>query len=29
VLLTVDAGAPALPIGLPVTVHFEACPSKS
>jgi multidrug resistance efflux pump len=29
VVLTVDSGAPALPIGLPVTVHFEACPSKS
>jgi multidrug resistance efflux pump len=29
VLLNVDSGAPALPIGLPVTVHFEACPSKS
>ncbi len=29
VLLTVDSGAPALPIGLPVTVHFDACPSKS
>jgi multidrug resistance efflux pump len=27
--LNVDAGAPALPIGLPVTVHFEACPSKT
>ena len=29
VVLTLDAGAPTLPIGLPVTVHFEACPSKS
>jgi HlyD family secretion protein len=29
VVLTVDPSAPALPIGLPVTVHFEACPSKS
>ncbi len=29
VVLTVNRGAPALPIGLPVTVHFEACPSKS
>jgi HlyD family secretion protein len=29
VVLTMDSGAPALPIGLPVTVHFEACPSKS
>jgi multidrug resistance efflux pump len=29
VVLNVDRGAPALPIGLPVTVHFEACPSKS
>jgi multidrug resistance efflux pump len=29
VVLTLDAGAPALPIGMPVTVHFEACPSKS
>lgn len=29
VMLKVDQGAPALPIGLPVTVHFEACPSKS
>ena len=29
VVLTVDGGAPALPIGLPVTVHFDACPSKS
>ena len=29
VVLKVDAGAPALPIGLPVTVHFQACPSKS
>lgn len=28
-VLTIDQGAPALPIGLPVTVHFEACPSKS
>lgn len=27
--LTVDRGAPALPVGLPVMVHFEACPSKS
>jgi HlyD family secretion protein len=29
VVLTIDQGAPALPIGLPVTVHFDACPSKS
>lgn len=29
VVLTVDGGAPALPIGLPVTVHFDACQSKS
>jgi HlyD family secretion protein len=29
VVLTVDQGAPDLPIGLPVTVHFDACPSKS
>ena len=29
VVLKVDSGAPALPIGLPVTVHFQACPSKS
>jgi HlyD family secretion protein len=29
VVLNVDHGAPALPIGLPVTVHFQACPSKS
>ncbi len=29
VVLTVNPGAPALPIGLPVTVHFEACPTKS
>jgi multidrug resistance efflux pump len=27
--LTLDRGAPALPIGLPVTVRFAACPSKS
>jgi HlyD family secretion protein len=29
VVLTVDGGAPALPIGLPVSVHFEPCPTKS
>lgn len=29
VVLLLDAGAPALPIGLPVTAHFDACPSKS
>jgi multidrug resistance efflux pump len=29
VVLTVDRGAPTLPIGLPVTVRFDACPSKS
>jgi multidrug resistance efflux pump len=29
VVVTLDRGAPALPIGLPVTVHFAACPSKS
>lgn len=29
VVLTIDRGAPALPIGLPVTVHFEPCPTKS
>jgi multidrug resistance efflux pump len=29
VVLKVDGNAPALPIGLPVTVHFQACPSKS
>jgi multidrug resistance efflux pump len=29
VLLTLAHGAPALPIGLPVTVRFAACPSKS
>jgi len=29
VLLTINRGAPTLPIGLPVTVHFEACPTKS
>jgi multidrug resistance efflux pump len=28
-VLAIDRGAPALPIGLPVTVHFAACPSKS
>ena len=29
VVLKVDVGAPALPIGLPVAVHFQACSSKS
>jgi HlyD family secretion protein len=29
VVLAIDHGAPTLPIGLPVTVHFAACPSKS
>lgn len=29
VVLKLDPGAPPLPIGLPVTVHFDACPSKS
>jgi HlyD family secretion protein len=29
VVLKVDRGAPVLPIGLPVSVHFQACPSKS
>jgi HlyD family secretion protein len=29
VVLSIDHGAPALPIGLPVTVRFAACPSKS
>ena len=29
VVLKVDGGAPPLPIGMPVTVHFQACPSKS
>lgn len=29
VVLNVDRGAPALPIGLPVTVHFDTCPSKT
>ncbi len=29
VVLTIDRGAPTLPIGLPVIVHFAACPSKS
>jgi HlyD family secretion protein len=29
VVLTMDRGAPALPIGLPVSVHFEPCPTKS
>ena len=29
VVLTLGNGAPALPIGLPVTVRFAACPSKS
>jgi multidrug resistance efflux pump len=29
VVLTVDRGAPTLPIGLPVTVRFDVCPSKS
>ena len=29
VVLTVDRGAPTLPIGLPVKVRFDACPSKS
>jgi HlyD family secretion protein len=29
VVLIVDQGGPPMPIGLPVTVHFEACPSKS
>ena len=29
VVLNVDRGAPALPIGLPLTVRFDACPSKS
>jgi HlyD family secretion protein len=29
VTLSMDPGGPVLPIGLPVTVHFAACPSKS
>jgi HlyD family secretion protein len=29
VVLKVDTNAPPLPIGMPVTVHFQACPSKS
>jgi HlyD family secretion protein len=29
VVLTVDRGAPALPIGLSVNVHFQPCPTKS
>jgi len=29
VVLNIQPGAPALPIGLPVTVHFDACPSKT
>ncbi|HTP92941.1 MAG TPA: HlyD family efflux transporter periplasmic adaptor subunit [Xanthobacteraceae bacterium] len=29
VTLELARGGPALPIGLPVTVHFEACPSKT
>ena len=29
VTLQVDGRDPPLPIGLPVTVHFQACPSKS
>jgi multidrug resistance efflux pump len=29
VLLNLQRGAPAMPIGLPVTVRFEACPSKT
>jgi multidrug resistance efflux pump len=29
VVLTMDRGAPALPIGLLVSVHFEPCPTKS
>ncbi len=29
VVLAIDRGAPTLPIGLPVTVRFAACPSKS
>ncbi len=29
VVLSIDRGAPTLPIGLPVTVRFAACPSKS
>jgi multidrug resistance efflux pump len=29
VVLSLDGGAPTLPIGLPVTVRFAACPSKS
>jgi len=29
VVLNVDRGGPALPIGLPVTVRFDSCPSKT
>jgi HlyD family secretion protein len=29
VILTVDRGAPALPIGAPVNVRFDACPPKT
>jgi len=29
VVLKVDGGTAPLPIGMPVTVHFQACPSKS
>ena len=29
IVLAIDPGAPALPIGLPVTVRFQPCPSKS
>ena len=29
VVLNVERGSPALPIGLPVTVRFDSCPSKT
>ncbi len=29
VILNIDRGSPALPIGLPVSVRFDACPSKT
>jgi HlyD family secretion protein len=29
VVLAIDRGAPTLPVGLPVTIRFAACPSKS
>jgi hypothetical protein len=29
VVLDLAHGGPRLPIGLPVTIHFDACPSKT